>query len=276
MKKCILLISLCIFSLCTIHAEISWSLSDDGTLTISGTDMPDFKYDDYWDETDAPWFSQKDKIKKVIIKDGVKNIGKLAFWEYKALTAVTISNSVTSIGDSAFYYCENLASVTFGNSLKSIGSYAFSECKSLSSITIPNSVISIGVCAFRRCYELKSAILGKSVKNIGDYAFDDCSSLSSFTIPDSVLSVGFEAIHDNTPWLKKQLGPTVYVGLVLYRYKGTEKNVVVKEGTTQIAAYAFKYSGVTSVTIPNSVTSIGEYNQEIMGKTNVEIIPVSA
>jgi len=46
---------------------------------------------------------------------------------------------------------------------------------------------------------------------------------------------------------------------------------------TSIGNSAFlNCSGLTSVTIPNSVTSIGEYNQEIKGETNVEIIPVIA
>ena len=58
------------------------------------------------------------------------------------------------------------------------------------------------------------------------------------------------------------------------------ESVIYGENTysvTSISDEAFEFcSGLTSVTIPNSVTSIGEYNQEIKGETNVEIIPVSA
>ena len=83
-----------------IHAEISYTLSKDGTLTISGTNMPNY---DYYD--DIPWYSQRDKIKKVVIEKGVTNIGSYAFEDCSGLTSITIPNSVTRIGKYAFYYC---------------------------------------------------------------------------------------------------------------------------------------------------------------------------
>ena len=122
MKKFFTLIVLCVFSLCTIHAEITWTLSDDGTLTISGTDMPDYSYDN------TPWYSQCNKIKKVVIENGV-----------------------TSIGVRAFFGCSNLTSITIPNSVTNIGWYAFSGCLGLTSLTIPNSVTSIGDGAFNGC-----------------------------------------------------------------------------------------------------------------------------
>ena len=109
MKKLLLLISFCIFSLGSIHAEITWTLSDDGTLTISGTDMPNYNH--------APWYFQRGKIKKVVIKDGVTSIGGGAFADCSGLTSVTIPNSVTSIGERAFYGCSGLTSITIPNSV---------------------------------------------------------------------------------------------------------------------------------------------------------------
>ena len=54
-------------------------------------------------------------------------------------------------------------------------------------------------------------------------------------------------------------------------------NLVLDDGIMSIGNCAFSScSGLTAIAIPNSVKTIGEYNQEIKGKTNVEIIPVSA
>ena len=99
MKK-ILLLFLCVISFNAIHAKVTWTLSGDGTLTISGQgDMDDYEM------YDAPWFNDWDKISKVVIKDGVTSIGESAFSGCYSLTSITIPNSVTSIGGGAFYYC---------------------------------------------------------------------------------------------------------------------------------------------------------------------------
>lgn len=133
-----------------IHAEITWNLLDNGTLTISGTDMPDYKYDEH-----SPWYSKRDKIQKVVIENGVTNIGNNAFYNCSSLTSVTISNSVTNIGGCAFYKCSSLTSVTIPNSVTSIGSSAFEKCSGLTTITISCSVINIGSEAFHDCSKIK-------------------------------------------------------------------------------------------------------------------------
>ena len=131
MKKIYTLIFLSVFCLNSINAEITWNLSDDGTLTISGTDMPDYDFLDY-----APWFNNRLEINKVLIKEGVTNIGDYAFFGMAGLTSITIPNSVTSIGNYAFQYCSGLKSITIPNSVTSIGNYAFQYCSGLKSITI--------------------------------------------------------------------------------------------------------------------------------------------
>ena len=83
----------------------TWNLSDDGTLNISGTNMPDYS-------TTGPWGAQQTEIKIIIIAKGVTNIGSHAFFDCKDLISITIPETVTSIGDYTFQNCPNLTSVT--------------------------------------------------------------------------------------------------------------------------------------------------------------------
>ena len=97
--------------------------------------MPNYRDGSTWDDWGAPWYSQREAIKKVVIKNGVTSIGDYAFSGCSGLVSVTFGNSVTSIGYRAFSRCSDLTSVTFGSSVTSIGDYAFEKCFGLTSIT---------------------------------------------------------------------------------------------------------------------------------------------
>ena len=190
MKKEILLLLFCLFSFSAIHADdngscgdnLTWKFtSSDGTLTISGTgnmtNFVDYRY--------VPWGSLRNEIKKVIIEDGVTNIGSEAFVSCISLTSIEIPNSVTSIGRYAFYGCSGLTSVEIPNSVTSIGNSAFNSCYSLTSVEIPNSVTSIGLQAFCNCSGLTSVTIPNSVTSIEPWAFHMCTSLTSITFKGS-------------------------------------------------------------------------------------------
>ena len=201
-------------------------------------------------------------LTSAIIPNSVTSVGDFAFSECRSLTSVNIGNGVTSIGDGAFVECRSLHSVTIPNSVTSIGGSAFYKCSALTYVIIPNSVTSIGESAFSDCSGLSSVTIPNSVTSIENHAFYFCSGLTSVTIPNSVTSIGYETFY-NTAWYNNQPDGLVYAGKVAYAYKGimpANTIITLKEGTLGIADYAFSgCSGLTSVEIPNSVTSIGEY-----------------
>ena len=100
----------------TCGPNLTWHLTDDGVLTISGKgEMDDYSF--------SPW--RDSGVKRIIVGD-----------------------SVTTIGEYAFSYCSSLTSITIPNSVTTIKEYAFSNCSSLTSVTIPNSVTTIKEYAF--------------------------------------------------------------------------------------------------------------------------------
>ena len=193
MKKIFLLVFLSVFSLSTIHAEITWDLSDDGTLTISGTDMPNYNEGYY---TQTPWYSQRNEIKKIVIENGVTNIGNYAFEGCVNLISVTLPESLSNIGDRSFDSCFGLTFVIIPNSVTSIGEGAFNSCTNLASITIPKSLTYIGANAFANCQVLASPIvIPNSVTSIEGRTFWGCYALASVTIPSSVTNIDEKAFQ---------------------------------------------------------------------------------
>ena len=236
-------------------------------------------------------------LTSITIPDSVTSVANSAFWGCKGLTSVTIPNSVTSIGSSAFSRCSGLTSVTIPDSVTSIGDEAFCNCTGLTSITIPNSVTSIG-SSFYGCSGLMSVTIGNSVTSIGEHAFCNCTGLTSITIPDSVKSIGNSAFSGcsslesiTIPFVGAKAGVTSsdtyqypfgyifgtssYIGGVAtqqnyygdstssttydtYYIPSSLKSVTVTGGNILYGAF-YNCKGLTSITIPDSVTSIGSY-----------------
>ena len=201
----------------------------------------------------------------VITFDGdVTSIGYAAFANCSSLKSVTIGNGVTSIGVSAFYGCTSLTSITIPDSVTSIGSQAFCNCKSLTSVTIGNGVTDIGEKAFRACSSLTRVTIPDSITEIGRYAFDDCTSLTSVTIPDSVTSIGDRAfsrcasltsitIPDSVTSIVSGAFSSCSSLTAFYgKFASEDNRCLIINGTLN----SFAPAGITSYTIPDSITEI--------------------
>ena len=258
--------------------DLTWTLDGEGTLTISGEGEMFF--------AQAPWYSSRESIKKVVIGHGVTSIVNNAFLEYASLENIIISDSVMRIGESAFSGCTSLANITIPDSVTYIGNSAFYNTayyntadnwengvlyignrlikvdKDVSGdVQIKNSVTSIESYAFSGCTRLSGIVIPDNVIIIGGYAFLGCTSLSSITIPNSVISIGADAFK-NTEYYDNSnnwINGILYIDNCLISAKRTiSGEVKIKDGITCIACYAFtNCKSLTSITIPDSVKSIG-------------------
>ena len=206
-------------------------------------------------------------LTSVTIPDSVTTIGDYAFHNCESLTSVNIPDSVTTIGSSAFCGCDSLTSITISEGVTSIGERAFYGCSSLTSVNIPDSVTTIGSSAFAGCISLTSITIPEGVTSIGEHAFYGCSSLTSVTIGDSVTTIGDRAFLEcnNLKEFKGKYatedGRSLIVDNTIIAYANASGTTyTIPDSVTTIGDYSFSdCTSLTSVTIPDSVTTIGEY-----------------
>lgn len=146
-----------------------------------------------------------------------------------------------------YSYLTKITNIAIENGVTDIGSYAFRGCTGITSITIPDSVVSIGYSAFYGCSKLNSITIPDTVTHIGSNAFD---GIKYSGWENGVRYIGKHLVDNN---------------------QYTTDDCVVKSGTKTIADYAFNFSKFSSLTIPDSVVSIGVYAFDSSSFTTVTI-----
>lgn len=263
-----------------------WSFNEkSGTLTISGNGkMADYRYDvddpDGYDDYDdvskvtpnTPWKNYATKIKAVVVENGVKNIGSLAFMNCTNLATAKIAGSVSSVGFLSFANCRKLTNISLPKNLTSIQSFAFMNCKKLSKVTIPNSNVKMNIDSdvFFGCSSLKSINIPKQVNKIGDGAFC-CPNLAKITVDkdnkyfvsdNNVLyKVGKKYLLQYAPGKKNTkftIPSTVKtMGVASFMYSKNLKSVTLPKSIKWIEQNNFAYcTNLETIVIPKSVTVV--------------------
>ena len=253
-----------------LHWEVSTGVLSGKTLTISGTGvMPDFNFPE---GNLAPWwnyealgmltsfgnFKLEGELKKVVIKDGVTNVGSYALFCLPAATQVTLPDSVTRIGRYGIAMCskltgmsipkgvteigdfglagDGLTAVTLPDGLQSLGRGAFDSCTSLTNTTLPAAITAVPGKCFADCTKLLNVKYAGTVTAIGDLAFESCKSLVTAPIPATVT----------------ELGASAFSGCVALT------DVTLPAGVTAIPDGCFQgCTALADMKLPGTVTSVG-------------------
>ena len=240
--------------------SLTWSLSSDGTLTISGTgDMYDFGYNEY----PCPWRRYENdlsaQITHVVIENGVTSIGNSAFYQLTNLADVVIPEGITRIGNDAFSMCSSLPEVALPSSLSSLGTQTFAFCSALTGIDFPSAITEIPYGTLAYCRSLQYADLPNNLSTISSRAFFECTSLAGIVFPDSLVKIG-ELAFSTCCSLRTIVIPSNVAEISNYTFAHCEKltKIVLPDSVTAIGSHAFSgCASLEAVTLPSELTNLG-------------------
>lgn len=256
-------------------ANMMWSFTDDGTLTIYGSGrMADYGYYSHT-MSDAPWKSHNKNVKAIEVKTGVTYIGAFAFTHCYYLRNIVLPEGLTAIGPNAFEFCEDSISggtkgsgttIVFPSTLKEIGADAF-DGTDLVDVTLPDGLTTIGRWAFAQSDIIETVTIPASVSMIGEGAFCGDTGLRSIQVASG-----------NKNFISRDgvLFSSDMKTLILYPEGKTGPSYSVPDGVTKINDYAFwqdtNARGVLNkVNFPDTLKSIGEFAFYDVNLSDVDI-----
>ena len=191
----------------TCGENLTWVLTDDGVLTISGEgEMYDYNpfADDY-----APWYAQMDSITSIVVEEGVTTIGFGAFAMMEQVKTVSYPASLEVLGAANSTGCYKIEEFIVAEGNKTYYTYEGAIINAVTGelftvpmaktgrFTVPAEVLRIGGCAFEGCIGITEIILNEGLKELGEAAFLECTSLNSMTIPASVEKLEPAVFHNS-------------------------------------------------------------------------------
>ena len=230
-------------------------------------------------------YLNEQEIFELVIPETIENINDYAFYKCSSITSLQVQSGTINVGDYAFYYCHNLTKVTIAESVKNIGASAFENCENLNELNIAEGVETIGDNAFAICKKLKFVTFPTTVKTIGKDALSYCYSLASVTLPfigeavDGTQNTSLEYViggyngHYSTfTNITVTSAHTIYKKAISGWYY--LKEITLKEPLQIIQDEAFENcNNLLTITIPNSVTTIGKNILNNCDKLNSVKIP---
>ncbi len=181
-------------SACGDNAQYSY---ENGVLTISGSGkIYDFEYGQ-----NRPWDSYINDINKIILEDGITEIGDWAFSDLKNLTEAQLPYTLKTIGQRAFYNCSSINRITIPDGVETIEAGAFNSCINMLRIDLSQSLTTIGDSAFMNLPNLTAVVIPENVDSIGKWAFFGCSSLTGIyfegDVPNALGAYMISDINEN-------------------------------------------------------------------------------
>lgn len=191
-----------------------------------------------------------------------KEMSIFNFGKKQDIVEVILPDSVEQIGDEYFADCKNLQKVVLSSNMKEIPFDTFQGCENLREVIIPEGVTEISMSAFAGCKNLETITLPKGLKKVDDWAFGNCEKLNNVTIMDSFTKVHTNAFIGtafmNAIWQQSE-GEYVIWNHILFGTKTPQIDIVIPEGVTSIASYAFEgQDQLRSVVIPTSMKIVGD------------------
>ncbi|OON95065.1 MAG: hypothetical protein ATN31_00125 [Candidatus Epulonipiscioides saccharophilum] len=205
-------------------------------------------------------FYQCASLTSVILPDSVTTLEDHAFRQCTNLVNMTLSENIISIGEAAFYNNPKMRNVIFGATLESIGNSAFANCDSFTSLDLPASLTYIDQAAFYHCGNITNVNFGQGADLIlATSVFSTCIKLSSININSRVKSID-QGVFTNCLSLNSITFDEGIHNIGKAAFLGTPLTSVTLPRSLRTADWAFYgLKELTSVTLPDNITSISEH-----------------